>query len=100
VQTAVAADYVVVESTYGDREHPVVNVVQEMLAPIKRAIARGGVVVAPVFAVGRAQSMQYALSQLIVRSDLHSHFAPLSPTVKMALRIACANASNAVWVGT
>jgi metallo-beta-lactamase family protein len=68
-----AADYVVVESTYGDREHPVVDVVQEMLAPIKRAIARGGVVVAPVFAVGRAQSMQYALSQLIARGDLPSH---------------------------
>jgi metallo-beta-lactamase family protein len=66
------ADYVVVESTYGDREHPVVDVVQEMLAPIKRTIARGGVVVAPVFAVGRAQSMQYALSQLKARGDLPS----------------------------
>jgi metallo-beta-lactamase family protein len=68
-----SADYVVVESTYGDREHPAVDVVQEMLEPIKRTIARGGVVVAPVFAVGRAQSMQYALSQLIERGDLPSH---------------------------
>jgi metallo-beta-lactamase family protein len=67
------ADYVVVESTYGDRVHPAVDVVQEMLEPIKRTIARGGVVVAPVFAVGRAQSMQYALSQLIERGDLPSH---------------------------
>jgi metallo-beta-lactamase family protein len=67
-----ASDYVVVESTYGDREHPAVDVVQEMLGPIKRAIARGGVVVAPVFAVGRAQSMQYALSQLKARGDLPS----------------------------
>jgi metallo-beta-lactamase family protein len=66
------ADYVVVESTYGDREHPVVDVVQEMLDPIKRTIGRGGVVVAPVFAVGRAQAMQYALSQLKARGDLPS----------------------------
>lgn len=66
------ADYVVVESTYGDREHPAVDVVQEMLEPIKRAIGRGGVVVAPVFAVGRAQAMQYALSQLKARGDLPS----------------------------
>jgi metallo-beta-lactamase family protein len=68
-----AADYVVVESTYGDREHPAVDVVTEMLAPIKKAIGRGGVVVAPVFAVGRAQSMQYALAQLKKRGDLPSH---------------------------
>jgi metallo-beta-lactamase family protein len=67
------ADYVVVESTYGDREHPAVDVVTEMLGPIKKAIGRGGVVVAPVFAVGRAQSMQYALAQLKKRGDLPSH---------------------------
>jgi metallo-beta-lactamase family protein len=68
-----AADYVVVESTYGDREHPAVDVVTEMLGPIKKAIARGGVVVAPVFAVGRAQAMQYALAQLKSRGDLPNH---------------------------
>jgi metallo-beta-lactamase family protein len=67
------ADYLVVESTYGDREHPAVDVLQEMLGPVKRTIARGGVVVAPVFAVGRAQAMMLALAQLKSRGDLPSH---------------------------
>jgi metallo-beta-lactamase family protein len=66
------ADYVVVESTYGDRVHPTTNVLQEMLEPIKRTIARGGVVVAPVFAVGRAQAIMLALAQLKSRGDLPS----------------------------
>jgi metallo-beta-lactamase family protein len=67
------ADYVVVESTYGDRMHPTVDVMQEMLEPIQRTIARGGVVVAPVFAVGRAQAIMLALAQLKSRGDLPSH---------------------------
>jgi metallo-beta-lactamase family protein len=67
------ADYVVVESTYGDRIHPAVDVLQEMLGPIQRTIARGGVVVAPVFAVGRAQSIMLALAQLKNRGELPSH---------------------------
>jgi metallo-beta-lactamase family protein len=66
------ADYVVVESTYGDRVHPETDVLQEMLEPIKRTIARGGVVVAPVFAVGRAQAIMLALAQLKSRGDLPS----------------------------
>jgi metallo-beta-lactamase family protein len=67
------ADYLVVESTYGDREHPATDVLQEMLGPVKRTIARGGVVVAPVFAVGRAQAMMLALAQLKSRGDLPNH---------------------------
>ena len=63
----------VVESTYGDRVHPDIDVLQEILVPIQRAIARGGVVVAPVFAVGRAQAVMLALAQLKSRGDLPSH---------------------------
>jgi metallo-beta-lactamase family protein len=67
-----AADHVLVESTYGDREHPPIDPTHEMLEPIKRAVARGGVVVMPVFAVGRAQSILYALHLLKSRGDLPS----------------------------
>lgn len=58
------ADYLIVESTYGDRIHqPVDN--QEILADIvRRAASRGGSVVIPAFAVGRAQSLLLLLSRL------------------------------------
>jgi len=55
------ADAVFVESTYGNREHPSENLVDEMAAPLQRVAARGGTVVAPVFAVGRAQALLHAI---------------------------------------
>lgn len=58
------ADYLVVESTYGDREHPNADPLQALGDVIKRTAARGGVVVIPAFAVGRAQSVLHAIGQL------------------------------------
>ena len=58
------ADYLVVESTYGNRKHSSIDP-QDMLADIvTRTAARGGVVLIPAFAVGRAQSILYHLSRL------------------------------------
>jgi metallo-beta-lactamase family protein len=59
-----AADYMVVESTYGDRSHqPVDN--QALLADIvRRTVGRGGSLVIPAFAVGRAQSLLLLLARL------------------------------------
>lgn len=58
------ADYLVVESTYGDRLHKDSNVLQELAEVINRTAARDGVVVIPAFAVGRAQSLLYAIHLL------------------------------------
>lgn len=59
-----AADYVVVESTYGDRRHNG-DVPDDVLADIiGRTVARGGTVIIPTFAVGRAQSILYHLWRL------------------------------------
>ncbi len=58
------ADYLVVESTYGDRLHKNTDVLQELADVINRTAARGGVVVIPAFAVGRAQSLLYAIHLL------------------------------------
>lgn len=58
------ADYVVTESTYGDRAHPFEDVSGALAAHINRAMARGGVIVAPTFAVGRAQLMMLLLARL------------------------------------
>lgn len=59
-----AADYVVIESTYGDRLHEKVDVLSHLAEVVSRTAARGGSVVVPAFAVGRAQALLYLLSQL------------------------------------
>jgi metallo-beta-lactamase family protein len=58
------ADYLVVESTYGDRLHDRRDPKEALGAVIERTIARGGTVVIPAFAVGRAQMLLYCLEQL------------------------------------
>lgn len=59
-----AADVVVVESTYGNRAHANADSMSELAAVINRTAARGGIVVIPSFAVGRAQALMYALHLL------------------------------------
>ena len=59
-----AADYLVVESTYGDRSHPAGDPEQELASHLRRAFGRGGVVVIPAFAVGRAQTLLHYLARL------------------------------------
>ncbi len=59
-----AADTVLVESTYGDREHPQADMQQELAPALQRLAQRGGVAVVPVFAVGRAQSVLHAIQEL------------------------------------
>lgn len=59
-----AADYVVMESTYGDRLHDAVDPATAFADVINRTAARGGVVVVPAFAVGRAQALMYLVACL------------------------------------
>ena len=64
-QTVEQTDYLVIESTYGDRLHECRNGTVEELADIlQRTFDRGGNVVIPSFAVGRTQEMLYALRQI------------------------------------
>jgi metallo-beta-lactamase family protein len=58
------ADYVLCESTYGDREHPDGDVAAQLADVIGRTAKRGGAVVIPAFAVGRTQTLLYYLRQL------------------------------------
>ena len=58
------SDWVVVESTYGNRAHPQDGLEQELLAVLQRVIARKGVVVIPAFAVGRAQMLLHVIARL------------------------------------
>ena len=59
------ADYVIMESTYGDRSHgEVPDYVTELAAVIQETFDRGGNVVIPSFAVGRTQEMLYFIRQI------------------------------------
>lgn len=60
------ADYVVMESTYGDRLHTKEKpeYVKDLAEVINRTFARGGNVVIPSFAVGRTQEMLYFLRKI------------------------------------
>lgn len=58
------ADFVVLESTYGNRLHPQINVQDTFERLITQTIARGGQVVIPSFAVERVQTVMYYLWQL------------------------------------
>lgn len=59
------ADVLVTESTYGDREHKPIELMDDELASvIKRVTERGGKIIVPSFALERAQEIVYALKTL------------------------------------
>jgi len=59
-------DYLVVESTYGNRQHDPANPRDRLADVINRTVKRGGVIIVPSFAVGRAQLLMYLIHQLKV----------------------------------
>ena len=58
------ADYVVIESTYGDRLHERRDPIDALGEVIERTVSRGGTVVIPSFALGRAQELLYLIWKL------------------------------------
>lgn len=65
------ADYVIMEGTYGDREHSAVTEEEKetQLADVLReGIRRGGNIVIPSFAVGRTQELIYSIKRLIMKN--------------------------------
>ena len=69
-------DYLVIESTYGDRYHDMERVwpVQELADCIQRAFDRGGNVVIPSFAVGRTQEMLYLIREIKQKGLVKGHY--------------------------
>lgn len=62
--TVTEADYIVVESTYGDRLHDTTPVKDQLAEIINQTVDRGGHVIIPAFAVGRTQEILYYLREL------------------------------------
>ena len=66
-------DVLIAESTYGDRLHDnALNAREELRDGIVRALGRGGKVLIPTFALGRAQEIVYHLVQLRDRGEIPS----------------------------
>lgn len=64
------ADYLLIESTYGDRSHTGDDPEEALAQVINRTCARGGTVLIPSFAVGRAQTLLYHLHRLSVANRI------------------------------
>ncbi len=89
-----AADYVVTESTYGDRNHaPVWSYTEELAALIDETLSRGGNVVIPSFAVGRTQELLYFIREIkdqgLVKSVKDFPVYIDSPLAKAATTVFC-----------
>ncbi|MCI8598724.1 MAG: MBL fold metallo-hydrolase [Lachnospiraceae bacterium] len=73
-QTVDQADYLVIESTYGDRSHgerP--DYVEALTGILQETFDRGGNVVIPAFAVGRTQEMLYFLREIKAKGLVKGH---------------------------
>ncbi|MEO8297966.1 MAG: MBL fold metallo-hydrolase [Burkholderiales bacterium] len=84
-----SADVLLVESTYGNRLHPDEDVQQRLGDIIRRTIARGGTVLLPTFAVGRAQALMLILQRLRQAGEIPTDL-PIyldSPMAQEATRI-------------
>jgi metallo-beta-lactamase family protein len=64
------SDYLVIESTYGDRRHPVIDPEVELARWLRRASDRGGTTLVPTFAVGRAQTLLLYIHRLKARQEI------------------------------
>jgi metallo-beta-lactamase family protein len=84
-----ASDYLVLESTYGNRRHDPADPCVMLGQVVRETAARGGVTIIPSFAVGRAQSILHALYTLKQRGELPAHLPVYlnSPMAADAMRI-------------
>ncbi|EHY9858022.1 MBL fold metallo-hydrolase [Vibrio parahaemolyticus] len=69
----VKADYLFIESTYGDKLHESVKSRStRLLSIIEHALEDGGVIVIPAFSVGRTQELLFDIEQLLYQESLHN----------------------------
>ncbi|MFP7721431.1 MBL fold metallo-hydrolase [Lysobacter sp. A3-1-A15] len=79
------SDWIVCESTYGDRRHLPGSLRAELKPILAKVVARGGTVVIPAFAVGRAQALLHVVCGLVDDGELPP--VPLYLNSPMAARV-------------
>lgn len=78
------ADTLVIESTYGDKNHQGRKQrAKQLKRVIEKAVADNGVVLIPAFSIGRTQELLYELEQIIYRQHKHDKDTPLSDEAAM-----------------
>ncbi|HZN54168.1 MAG TPA: MBL fold metallo-hydrolase [Candidatus Polarisedimenticolaceae bacterium] len=77
-------DHLVLESTYGDREHPREDAKEHLGRIVNETVRRGGTVLIPAFAVGRTQHVMYLLCELR-RSGVLAEDVPIYVDSPMAI---------------
>lgn len=94
------ADYLIIESTYGDRIHEEFNRSTEKLVEIiNKTVIRGGTVIIPSFAVGRTQELIYKLNKYYEYNEEIEEYMKIpiyvdSPMAVMATEAFQANSSS------
>lgn len=64
-------DYLIMESTYGNRLHDELSEVEDEVADtINQTVERGGKIIVPAFSVGRTQEVLYVIKELIARNKI------------------------------
>jgi metallo-beta-lactamase family protein len=69
-QEGETADLVVMESTYGNRQHPTNDPMPQLAALIRTTVQRGGTVIVPAFAVERTQKFLFMLKELMLSGQI------------------------------
>ena len=84
------ADYVLVESTYGNRTHePEEDSLEQLAQAVKDVAAENGVLLVPAFAIGRTQEVVWALSHLLDAGRI--------PKIKLYLDSPMASKASAIY---
>jgi metallo-beta-lactamase family protein len=85
----IESDFIVMESTYGNRQHkPLEDSIDELVQAIKMTFRKGGNVYIPSFAVGRTQDLLYILNNLVREKRLHDiHVYLDSPLAEEATKV-------------
>lgn len=94
-ETIAKADYLILESTYGGRMHPPESPMKKMAEIVNKTIKRGGVVIIPSFAVGRAQEILYLLHEL--RSQKRIPYVPVYLDSPMAIAATKIMQKHTAW---
>ena len=88
------ADYLIIESTYGDRKHQIYDKETPLAEIINDTMDRGGNLIIPSFAVGRTQTMLYYLCKLWKSGKIDDYSIVVdSPLAVEATRIFAKNVS-------
>ncbi|HET7841083.1 MAG TPA: MBL fold metallo-hydrolase [Terriglobia bacterium] len=79
------ADYLLVESTYGDRLHPTDDYRARLKNIVESTAERGGTVLIPSFAIGRTQELLYVFREMMEQGKLHT--VPIHVDSPMAIDV-------------